>query len=264
MLDGYKLASDRFKDKKTPEELEKIVIKAERSEPKTLDAAEIDRNLTESLTPEDAAIVKGDLELLSLLVMPAPKLEAFDYWGMLSRLVDGLRTFATENRLFELPGKMEVGFGEVLVLPKTSNHILPKMHAREIPTPHERQGLKHAEGTAFLRKMGPGFPIHVLVGADFYQYDGMGGPPPVRSDSCFFDIGPGQQRHWLKLDQSQRIMSGHFVKWYEYMLEACDLAAIVKGLRDDIHDYASAISADEQKIGPLSAAIEAFVKRASG
>jgi len=48
------------------------------------------------------------------------------------------------------------------------------------------------------------------------------------------------------------------------MLEASDLVSIVKALRDDIHDYASAISADEKKIGPLFAAIDAFVKGAAG
>jgi len=193
LLDGYKLARDKFKDKKAPEDIEKIVIRAEKSEP-TIDAAEIERNLTESLTPEDAAVVKGDLELLSLLVMPAPTLDAFDYWGMLSRLVEGLRAFAKKNRLFELRGKEEDGFGQVLILPKTGDHILPKKHAAEFPTPYQREGLKDTESIAFLRKEGSSFPVHVMVGADFYQYSVVGGPPRVESDSCFFDVGPGQQR----------------------------------------------------------------------
>lgn len=262
LLDSYKLARERFKDKKAPEELEKIVIKAEKSEPKTLNAAEIERSLTESLTPEDAAIVKGDLELLSLLVLPAPKLEAFDYWGMLSRLVGGLHSFANDKQLFELRGVIRQGLGQVLVLPKASGHILPKKYAVNFPTPyHLRETIKDAEGLAFLRKDGSSFPIRVMVGARFNEYDAIGGPPSVTSDSCVFDVGPGQQRHWLMFDRGQRA-SGHFVQRSEYMLEASDLAAIVKGLRDDIHDYASAISADEAKIAPLSAAIEAFVKGA--
>jgi hypothetical protein len=259
LLDSYKLARDRFKDKKAPEELEKIVIKAERSEPKTLDAAEIERDLTESLTPEDAAIVKGDLELLSLLVMPAPRLEAFDYWGMLSRLVEGLREFARKNRLFELRGKEEYSFGQVLLLPKTGDHILPKKHAAKLPRPYERQGVKDADCLAFLRKGGSAFPLHVLVDARFYRYDGMGGPPPVESDSCFFDVEPGQQRHWLKFDRGHRI-SGHFVQDFEYMLEASDLVSIVQGLRDDIRDYATAINLDEKRILPVFDAIDAFVR----
>jgi hypothetical protein len=64
-------------------------------------------------------------------------------------------------------------------------------------------------------------------------------------------------------DRVHRI-SGHFVQRYEYILEASDLVSIVQALRDDIRDYAVAISADEKKIGPLFAAIDAFVKGATG
>jgi hypothetical protein len=78
LVDIYKLASDRFKDKKTPERIEEIVVRAEQASPRTADKAEIERSIAEALDPGDAAIVKSDLELLSLLLVRAPALEAFD------------------------------------------------------------------------------------------------------------------------------------------------------------------------------------------
>ena len=87
LLEGYKIFGDRFRDKKTPERVEKILVEAEKAPEK---AAEIEQSLTKSLEPGDAAIVKGDLELLSLLVHPVPKMDAFDYWGQLTKLVGAL------------------------------------------------------------------------------------------------------------------------------------------------------------------------------
>jgi hypothetical protein len=258
LLESYKLGRDRFKDKKAPEDIEKIVTQAEKAEPKTIDAADLDRSITETLGPEDAAMVKGDLELLSLLILPAPKLDAFNYWEMLSRLVEGLQAYARDKRLFELRGINQSGFGQVLVLHKAAAEILPAEQAARLATPYEREGLKQANGIAILRPDGSGFPIVSGVLAEFYQYSSMGGTPGVKIDMCFFDISPGQQPHWLKFDRGYR-SSGHFMQSHQYMLEAADFVSIVKALRDDIHDYANQILADEQTIGPLSAAIDAFV-----
>ena len=43
------------------------------------------------------------------------------------------------------------------------------------------------------------------------------------------------------------------------MLEASDLFKIVQALHEDIHGYATALNADQEMIGPLTAAIDAFV-----
>src|SRR5262245_38138479 len=102
LLEGYKVFRDRFKDKKTPDHVEEILVQAEKSPEK---AAEIEQTLTKALEPCDAAIVKGDLELLSLLVHPTPHMDAFDYWSQLTKLVAGLHTYAVKNRLFELRGR---------------------------------------------------------------------------------------------------------------------------------------------------------------
>jgi hypothetical protein len=53
----------------------------------------------------------------------------------------------------------------------------------------------------------------------------------------------------------------HFQRSSEYRLEAADLISIVNALRDDIRQYAGEVQADEQKIAPLFAQIEAFVGR---
>ncbi len=71
LVEGYKLARDRFKDKKTPDRVEEVIIEAEQAKPETVDASEIERRVAEALDPSDAAIVKGDMELLSLLLLPA-------------------------------------------------------------------------------------------------------------------------------------------------------------------------------------------------
>jgi hypothetical protein len=258
LLESYKLGRERFKDKKAPEDIEKIVTRAERAEPKTLDAADLDRSITDALGPEDAAIVKGDLELLSLLILPAPKLDAFDYWGMLTRLIDGLHSYAIEKRLFELRGRNDRRFGQVLHLGNTGTKLLPDDEAKRLPIPFDREGLKRATGMAILKKDKTGFPIIVGVFAEFYQYSPVGGTPGVKPDMSFYEVGPGQQRHWLKFKAVNQY-EAHFHSGLEYMLEASDLFQIVQALHEDIHGYATAVNADEQKIGPLTAAIDAFV-----
>lgn len=259
LLETYKIGRDRFKDKKAPEDIEKIVIRAEKAEPRTLDAAEIHRSITQTLGPEDAAMVKGDLELLSLLILPAPKLDAFNYWGMLSRLVEGLHAYARDKRLFELRGIDQKGYGQVLVLRKAGAAILPPKQALKLPIPYDMQRLKDADGVAILRQQGSGFSIVAGVVARFYQYSSMGGEPDVKTDMCFYNLGPGLQPHWLRFNRADEYTL-HYQPGLQYMLEASDFVSIVKALRDDIHDYATAINADEQKVGPLSAAIDAFVK----
>src|SRR5579883_1554822 len=80
---------DRWKDKKAPKKVEEILTRAE-SDPKTLDARELERSIDNALEPEDAATIKGQLELVSLLLVPGPNMDAFDYWGKLEQLVRGL------------------------------------------------------------------------------------------------------------------------------------------------------------------------------
>jgi hypothetical protein len=257
LLEGYKVARDRFKDKKTPDHVEDIVIRAEKAP--QADTKEIERSLNESLDPADAAIVKGDLELLRLLMLPEPSLDAFDYWGKLTQFVAGLQAYATKNRLFELRGTQRQPFGEVLYLSKTGNCILPPEVASRLPRPYSRESLKDVNCLVLLRKETKDFPIVVLVRAEFNEYHPTGGPPSVAVDTCCFDIGQGQQRHWLSFDCGMR-SSGHFLQASEYRLEASNLISIVQALRDDIGEFAIAVQADEQKIRPLFAAIDAFAK----
>jgi hypothetical protein len=65
LSDWYKIFGDGFRDKKTPQHLEEILVQAEKN-PEKADKAEIEGSLTRVLEPNDAAIVKGDLELLLL------------------------------------------------------------------------------------------------------------------------------------------------------------------------------------------------------
>jgi hypothetical protein len=258
LMEGYKVGRDRFKDKKTPDRVEEIVTRAEKT--KQIDTKEIERSLAETLDPTDAAIVKGDLELLSLLMLPAPSLDAFDYWGKLTQLVNGLQAYAHKNRLFELRGVKKPELGEVILLPRTGSCILPEKLASGMPIPYQMQSVKDTSCLALLRKVTVDFPIIVLVGARFNEYSPVGGPPSVISDGCYFDIAPGQQRHWLRFDRGQRY-TPHFHQSSEYRLEASDFISIVNALRDDIRQYAAGVQADEQKIAPLFTQIDAFVEK---
>jgi hypothetical protein len=162
--------------------------------------------------------------------------------------------------LFELRGIHQPEYGQqVLVLKKSGSAILPAARAENLTIAYRMQTLKRAKGVAILRPEGSGFPIVSGVIAEFFEHSSMGGEPGVKTDHCFFDVGPGQQPHWLMFDRGERSTS-HFKQRLQYMLEAADFVSIVQALRDDIHDYATAINADEQKIGPLSTAIDAFVK----
>jgi hypothetical protein len=260
LLDGYKVARDRFKDKKTPDRIEEIVIRAEKAEPKTVSNEDIERSIKEDLEPSDAAIVRGDLDLLGLLLLPAPTLEAFDYWGKLSRLVAGLQAWATKNRFFELRGSKGPLLGEVLLLPRTAKCILPSKHAVELVVAPERwRTLREADCVAFLQKETQKFPIVVIVEARFNVYSPMGGPPGTRADHSVLDIKPGQQPHWLMFDRGDGFHP-HFGRNYEYMLEATELITLVQALRDDIREYATAIQLDEEKIASCFAAIDAFTE----
>src|SRR5262249_33331968 len=144
-----------------------------------------------------AAIVKSDLELLSLLVVPSVALEAFDYWGKLAALVSGLHAYAKEKHLFELRGTDTQQLGQVLLLPKTGSAMLPDDHVAALCRPCEREGLKKAKAIGLLKKQGEGFPLDMAVDAEFFRYSSMGGSPGVELDSETYTVGPGQQRHWL-------------------------------------------------------------------
>jgi hypothetical protein len=65
LSDWYKIFGGGFRDKKTPERVEEILVQAEKN-PEKIDKAEIEGHLTRVLEPNDAAIVKGDLERLLL------------------------------------------------------------------------------------------------------------------------------------------------------------------------------------------------------
>lgn len=257
LLEGYKVARDRFKDKKTPEQVEDIVIRAEKSP--SLAAKEIERSI-DKLDPGDATIVKSDLQLMSLLVVPAPSLDAFDYWGKLTQLAAGLHAFAIKNRLFELRGVKRDPSDELL-LPRSGKLILPNELAVKLPVAvGDWERLKDVECLAVLRKEAQDFPIVALVGARFHKYSSMSGDSTVNSDSCYFSIGPGQQRHWLSFSRPDGYIP-HFQRYFEYRLEAVDLISIVRALSDDIREYATAVNADQEKIGSLFTAIDVFAER---
>ena len=175
LLEGYKVGRERFKDRKTPDRVEEIVTRAEKS-PQQADAKEIERDLTETLDPTDAAIVKGDLELLSLLMHPAPSLDAFDYWGKFSQLAAGLQAFANRNRLFELRGEKRHDLGEVILLPRSGEYILPERISPGMAIPYSRESVKDVTPLALLQKSTSDFPILLLVRARFNEYSSMGAP----------------------------------------------------------------------------------------
>jgi hypothetical protein len=255
LLEGYKVARDRFKDKKTPEHVEDIVVKAEKSQSPA--SADIERGI-DRLEPGDAAIVKADLQLMSLLTLPAPTLDSFDYWGKLTQLVNGLQIYARNNRLFELRGQKVRRFGEFLSLPRTSKVILPREHAREMAIPSRSERVKRVESSALLRKEGAEFPIVVFVGVEFDQFSSMGDSWQA-GDAEYFMIEPGQQRHWLRFVRDNGHQP-HFEPSYEYRLEASDFIDIAQALNNDIREYATEVNADERKIEPLFTAIDAFTK----
>lgn len=261
LLEGYKVARDRFKDSKTPDRVEDIVTRAE-SSPGT-DAKQIEQSIAQTLNPDDAAIVRSDLELLSLFVFPVPSLDAFDYWGKLTKLVASLRDYARRNRLFELRGEERSGLGQMLWLFKTSKSILPKEFARELGIPGNMQTVKSAECGALLQNADGEFPIKVIVAVHFNQYSSMGGEPGVRTVEARYGVVAGQQRHWLRFNREA--FEYQLRENTEYRLDAEDLIEIVESLRDDIKQYAKEVQADERKIEPLFSAIETFAgKRING
>jgi len=65
LSDWYRIFGDGFKDKKTPEHVEEILVQAENN-PGKVGKAEIEVSLTRVLESNDAAIVKDDLERLLL------------------------------------------------------------------------------------------------------------------------------------------------------------------------------------------------------
>ena len=65
LSDWYKIFGDGFRDKKTPEHVEEILAQAEKN-PQKVDRAEIEGSLARVLEPDDAAIVKSDLDRLLL------------------------------------------------------------------------------------------------------------------------------------------------------------------------------------------------------
>jgi hypothetical protein len=45
LVDVYKVARERFKDRKAPDRVEEVIIKAEQAKPETVDASEIERRI---------------------------------------------------------------------------------------------------------------------------------------------------------------------------------------------------------------------------
>ena len=260
LLEGYKVFRDRFRDRSTPDRVEEILVEAEKTPEK---AAEIEQSLVKTLEPSDAAIVKGDLELLTLFAHPVPNLDAFDYWGQFTKLVAGLHAYAVKNRLFELRGRADSRLGETLLLPKSGTCILPDEHVIRLAVPTSpRQGVKDAIAIALLRKNANDFPITAMVRAEFNEYHSMGGPPSVIPVFCHYSITSGQQRHWLRFER-RNDGPYQFRQRHEHMLNASDLIAIMEALRDDIRNIAAEVHADEQRIAPLFSAVDAFSKEVS-
>lgn len=256
LMEGYKFGRDQFKDKKTPERVEEILTRAEQEG--SVDRKQIEDRLTEKLEPADAAIVKNDLQLLSLLLVPVPSLDAFDYWGKLTQLVAGLGTFANKNRLFELRGVNDSRSGEAIFLPKTSKVLLPKDFVFGLAAPYSRQRVAKIDCMVILKKQVQDFPLRVIVGAEFTEYSSFGTDSSV-SDSCIYELGPGQQRHWLRVYRPAS--HTHFVPQDEYRLKAVNFIAIANALRDDLTDCAEEVQTDEQQIAPLFAQIETFAEK---
>jgi hypothetical protein len=260
LADGYKLVRDRFKDKKTPENVEEIVIKIDKRHKgaTTIDETEIDHMLTSTLNAEDAALVKSDLELLALLVFPSPALELFDYWGMLGILVTGLHKLAVDLRIFELRG-VHGSLGEILKLDKTSKAILRKEELRRFGNPSPRWSLDDVQSFVVLLREGPGLLLRVVVEVTL-EYYGGGGYGDTRRERCsgLFAIERGPKPHWLAF----RRLDGNFElhENLHFMLTAAHFKAIVQALRDDIRDYATELKADEELIAPLFKQIDAFKK----
>ena len=65
LSDWYKIFGDVFRDEKTPEHVEEILAQAEKN-PEKAEKAQVEGSLTRVLEPDDAAIVKSDLERLLL------------------------------------------------------------------------------------------------------------------------------------------------------------------------------------------------------
>jgi hypothetical protein len=256
LLDGYKLFGDRFKNKETPEKVGEILTRAEKTP--SVDTKQIEQSITQALGPEDAAIVKNDLSLLSLLGLPTPSLDAFDYWGKLEELVAALQAFATKNQLFELRGFDDQMVGEGLSLLKTSTVLMPKNLAFGLATPYRRQKVDEVHCMVVLQKQTKEFPLRVIVAAVFSEYNDFGDSHPV-SDTTVYSVGPGPQRHWLRF--SHPVSHTHFLPGEQYRLDAADFIAIVNALRDDIREYAAEVHADEKMIALLFGQIDAVVEK---
>lgn len=264
-LELAKYKRDKFKDPRAPERAEKVLTEAERQDHKTLDVDEIGRRVADALGPEDAEIVQANLELVSLLAAPMPDVDAFDYWGQLTRLVEGLRIYAVQQRLFELRGANKPGMGRALILPRTGSRILPSETAINLAVAFERQSVRKAEGVAWLQEKPQGFPICLAVLVDFNEHGYGGyGAGSVASDACLFGITVGDQgRHWLGFERSSNC-SAHFDRGGQYMLKAPDFAAICGAIKEDIQEHVADVHGNEKSVRPLFNAIDEFVRGISG
>ena len=260
LVESYKLARERFKDKKTPEHVEEIIItiREERNKQKNVDMDQVERLLTSKLEASDAAVVKSDLQLLNLLVLASPDPEMFDYWGMLTTLVAAIHKFAVEHRIFELRG-VQGTLGEVLKLERTSKAILEKKTLRDFGVPGPRLSVHDVEAVVALVREADGLPLRMIIAATFEYYSGGGyGSTSKEYYDGLFAIESGPRPHWLKfrrIDNQYRLSEG-----LQFMLTASHFKAIVEALRDDIHSYAQQLKSDEQLIAPLFEQIQAFSK----
>jgi hypothetical protein len=125
-------------------------------------------------------------------MIPRPPLDAFDYWGKLVQLVNGVQAFAARNHLVELRGMNDQRFGESLPLIRTSKVLMYKEFADSLSIHTEH--LQKTECKVRLLKAHEEFPIRVWLQATLDRTTRLGGKfSEVCSDA--FKVEPGQQKH---------------------------------------------------------------------
>jgi hypothetical protein len=263
-IEYWKLRRDKFKDTKAPERIEQIIIEIKQEEakgPKLLEPGDVENRIISALEPADAAIIKSDLELLNLLVLPSPNIDMFDYWGMLNQLVAGLKMFAIEKRIFDLRGS-GTDVGQAIPLERTTKQIISDVRAKHLAIAFQRESVDGVRVHVGLASGLVGFPLRVVVFAGFDYYSGIAGysGTNVEVHQAVYGIECGQRPHWLKFSLIQG--DAHFRREYEFMLTGSDFLDIANALRDDIHAFALELNADERKITPLFQQIQSFTKLA--
>ena len=260
LLDAYKLAAEKLGGKRNndpdPETLQQVLTEVESSAEKgNLNVDQIEEEINRKFQPEQAKKVKDDLAALSLLTNP-PSAEDFDYWSMLTQLVQSLRDFARRAQLFRLRGEDDVNGGtRYLKLPKTGEVFVPPVVLPDLLVSRPPEYKKRVvEVVAALRDVDAECPLQLVVFGQLDRYSSMGGVD-TRTVGALFSVSAGQEKNWFALHTRQYYFEGG-----QFLVTAAHMGKLVAALKSDIAEYAHELETEREDAKGLAAEVDATVK----